>query len=397
MPRYTYVIAFPVLVALCIGINVHRYPSVSAMLSGETVESRWLGRSDFFNWQKAETASYQGYNSDADAVVDSRSSREPIPLSGSRYTSSYPASSDRDTTRDTNAASSASSSRYADSYDSGPTNGGSSSYGTSSYGSGSYDNDYDSYDYGRSDYDSYRDFPYESSPYGGSYHSSYDSGSYDSGSAGSNSSLYGSSPYSSDSYGSGSYDNRYDSDSRNTSSDGSGLTSPPQRSGYGLYDDESDDNAGYGGDTWSNGYRSDAPQPGYTSRYAPESMTDMTASTTTPDQTASAEQDSDAQTAVGGTRRTLSPKEKLDLRLAIPFALTTTRSADGDSDVYIPPDFLPATGSEIGARLFDPSGEPAVTISPVTFGTTPTDTPPVTPPPTDSDATSDSDEESDSE
>jgi hypothetical protein len=68
MPRYSHVIAFPLLIALCIGINIKRYPAVSAMLNGETVESRWLGRSEVFNFNAkpaSESASYQSYRSDS--------------------------------------------------------------------------------------------------------------------------------------------------------------------------------------------------------------------------------------------------------------------------------------------------------------------------------------------
>ena len=362
MPRYSYVIAFPVLVALCIGINIQRYPAVSAMLNGEMVESRWLGRSDIFNFNmnKAEAASYQGYHSDADTVADSRASREPIPLSDSRSTSASTSSS---ADRSVDATRSGYTSRYSSSYGSDSTGGSTSTsndssssyFGGSSYGSGSNDR------------------------------SSYSSNSYDSASD-----SYGDTGYD---YGGSSYGTS--STSSMTTSNGtspSSSSSPSPKNRYNSYDDEDEDaSVEEEQDSWSSRYggaaetsfRTDTPQPGYSSRYA----TGDNAATVSPAETSTGEtlpaaisnvtnQIVSAITSTGTessehlTAKPLSVQEKHELRLSTPFSMTQSGTKDAGSGAYIPPDFLPRNAGETADRLQTPSATATVSISPVIFGTT---------------------------
>ena len=385
MPRYSYVIVFPVLVALCIGINIQRYPAVSAMLKGETVESRWLGRSDIFNFNtnKAEAATYQGYHSEADTVADSRASREPIPLSDSRSTSASASSSaERSSTdRSVGATRSNYTSRYSSSYgsdstptssnsstnaaSSGTSNDSSSSYfGGGSYGSGSYDRS-----------------PNSSSTYGSTSDSYGDTGyDYDYG--------YGS-DYGGSSYGTGS--SRSTTMSSGTSASSSSSSSPKNR--YNSYDDEDEDETvEEEQDSWSNRYGSaaetsfqtDTPQPGYSSRYAAgdnATTTVSSAETSTAEtlpaaisnaasQIVSVIADANTESSEHLKAKTLSVQEKHDLRLLTPFSMTQSGTKVAGSDAYIPPDFLPRNADETSNRLQTPSATTAVSISPVTFGTT---------------------------
>ena len=380
MPRYSYVIVFPVLVALCIGINIQRYPAVSAMLKGETVESRWLGRSDIFNFNtnKAEAATYQGYHSDADTVADSRSAREPIPLSDSRSTASSTSSTDRSSTnRSVDATPSRYTSRYSSSYgsESTPTPSNSStnaaSSGTSNDSSSSY---------------------FGGGSYGGG---SYDRSSNSSSTYGSTSDSYGDTGYRSD-YGGSSYDasssRSTSSTSSGTSSSGSSSSSPKNR--YNSYDDEDEaESVEEEQDSWSSRYgsaaetsfRSDTPQPGYSSRYAAGDNTTTTSSAETStaetlptaisnaaSQIVSTVADASTESSEHLTAKTLSVQEKHDLRLLTPFSMTQSSAKDAGSSAYIPPDFLPRNADETADRLQTPSATAAVSISPVTFGTTET-------------------------
>jgi hypothetical protein len=126
-------------------------------------------------------------------------------------------------------------------------------------------------------------------------------------------------------------------------------------------------------------FRMDSPLPGYSSRYpninevtstqtpsatsTPVTPITPTAATTTNVSATIME----TEPTVPQTRRPLSVQEKLELRLATPFSLSLSDSQDASSDQYIPPDFLPSHENGI-VKLVDSSAEPAITISPVTFG-----------------------------
>jgi len=85
----------------------------------------------------------------------------------------------------------------------------------------------------------------------------------------------------------------------------------------------------------------------------------------------------ETESAAPLVRRTLSVQEKLELRLATPFSFTPSSSQDASSGQYIPPDFLPPHENGIVGKLVNPSTEPVVAITPVTFisGTTSVATP----------------------
>ncbi len=356
MPRYSYVIAFPVLIALCVGINIQRYPAVSAMLRGESVESRWLGRSEIFDFQNkksSETHSYQGYRSDSDNASDSRASREPIPLSGSHPSAANPSEGLK---------SASPSDRYTGSYDN-------SSYGGGSTGPST-----------ASPSDRY------SSSYGGN---SYDRGSYGDSDASSMSKkdrygLYDDKDR--NMYDAGDYDAVEDDSSdveiipsRITGSgnrDG-GMTGSPtgNRDSTDMNNNRSSWPEYSGSGSIGNTFRADSPAPGYSSRYsAGETATSVGAATTSPETpttaapagtTASA---AETEPKTPRTARPLSLQEKLELRLATPFSLTPTGPENASSGQYIPPDFLPAHENGVVGKLVDPSAEPAISIKPVAFG-----------------------------
>jgi len=419
MPRYSYVVAFPVLIAICVGVNIQRYPAVSAMLRGESVESRWLGRSGVFDFQANQTAeskSYQGYRSDSDHVADSRTSRTPIPLSDSLST---PASFTPSPISASVSAASQSvlSSRSTPASQSGSTNGGMSSGANTKTGTsasatdpdnGSYDSDFsrsrsgnrgstgstgggltggnstggsstESGSWGRDGYSRYGD-PYESRPPGGgsngltnTYSSSFDpydnsSGkdSYSDSYTASRASLV---PAWNEDRGNDNQPKDRNDGMNNVGDRSESRTSSDHRS---FRPDDYDP-----GNTGESPFRKDSPLPGYSSRYpvaddaVSSSVTSVPATTTT---TASNDTDIAATTvaetepAVPQARRPLSTQEKLELRLATPFSLSPAGSQqEASSDRYIPPDFLPPHENGIVGKLVNPSAEPVVTISPVTF------------------------------
>ena len=289
MPRYSYVIAFPVLIALCIGINIQRYPAVSAMLRGEPVESRWRGRSEVFNFRGKKSpnvTSYQSSRSDSAEAVDTKGAREPIPLSESR------SNGNSGNTGSTNANS---SERYGNSYN-GNSNSSSSNRSDSTL----------------------------STP-----PSKWDS-----------------------------YDHNYDAPSdRNNdkAADSESRTNTDKRW------PDSSTNGGIG-----NTYRTDSPAPGYSNRFSAGEGTSIPVTTST----------SAAETlpATPRTPKTLTPQEKLDLRMATPFSMSPS-SSQTSSEQYIPPDFLPAHENGVVQKLHDPSKEPAASISPVDFNATVTRNP----------------------
>ncbi|MDR1385004.1 MAG: hypothetical protein LBJ67_14320 [Planctomycetaceae bacterium] len=102
MPRYSYVIVFPVLIVLCIGINIQRYPAVSAMLQGKNLPSHCLGRAEFLETGESvssQSSAYQTADSSVSQNTNSynsmRSSRDPIPAP-TPSVSPYSASSSED-------------------------------------------------------------------------------------------------------------------------------------------------------------------------------------------------------------------------------------------------------------------------------------------------------------
>ena len=335
MPRYSYVVMFPVLIALCIGINIHRYPAVSAMLDGESVESRWLGRSEVFNFQDktSESTYYQGYRSNTGNVTGSRASREPIPMSG--LPSSHITLSDSTDTSATRT--SAGSSHWYD-----------SSYGDSSNrdSHGSRSNDVGNASSTNTSVTGTNANSFDSSaPYRNLYGSTYGTDSFP---------VNAFSPW-------GSYDDMNDeADERNTietERSESRMSSDDRetRPEYPNYYDRGSESAD------GSSYRMDSPVPGYSSRYS----FDETASTST----VPTETDTETEHDTPQFRIPLSLQEKLELRLATPFSWMPTSSQEDSSDQYIPPDFLPPPENGIAGKLVYPLNEPAATITPVTFDT----------------------------
>lgn len=401
MPRYSYVVAFPVLIAICVGVNIQRYPAVSAMLRGESVESHWLGRSGVFDFQAkptGESKSYQSYRSDSDPVTDSRTSRTPIPLSDSF---SSPATS-TPPLQSTSSSQSIMSSRSTSIFQSGVASINSTERGNDSRYNGSYDSDFyrsrsgDMGSTGLTDFSST-----ENNSYGRDNYSrqsdSYESRPFSDGSNGLADTFSSIDPYNS-SYRSDTYSNSYGDSYQNSYNTSSSPSWNDDRNNYDKPEDRND-NINYTGnrsesrtssdshyswpdyyDSGSNGentFRKDSPLPGYSSQYPATNET--TSIPVTPMAATSNVTDIDTATVAETepttpqTRRPLSLQEKLELRLATPFSFSPSGSQDASSEQYIPPDFLPPHENGIVGKLVNPSAEPAVTISPVTFisGATP--------------------------
>lgn len=393
MPRYSHVVCYPVLIAVCVVVNIHRYPAVSAMLRGEPVASRCLGTSGVFDFQANPSAgakSYRGYRSDSGPVEDFRASRAPIPLSDSPAAPSVSTA----LSQSTPSPSSAPSFQFGES----------SMNANPRTDTGLPDPDYGAYHDGffrsrsgdrenagttsRSsrDRDGYSD---DSDPYGSDSYSNTSSGLTDTYTSSTTSfTLF-------DSYNHGSGNDLYGdfrSDSHNAShaslfpawnEDRGNIDKPEDRNanldladlddtGYRSESRSSSDHR----DSWPNGpayynapenargseFRMDSPMPGYSSRYSAD---DENASTPA---AASHGTATETEPAVPQTRRLLSLQEKHELRLATPFALSPSDSQETSSDPYIPPDFLPPHENGVVGKLVDPSAEPTAIISPVTFG-----------------------------
>ena len=356
MPRYSYVIAFPVLMTLCIGINIQRYPAVSAMLQGESVESRWLGRSEVFDFENkkasAETA-YQSSRIETDEVAVSKGSREPIPLSESRaYGSSvntgstgantsdrYGSSYGSNTGSNTGSTGANSSDRYGSSFSG--SNNGLTGANTSDRYAGLYSN---SSNTGSTSANT-------SDRYGSSYNN--DTG-YNIGSTGANTS---------DRYGS-SYGDISSTVSARTSQWGSyehNYETPSDRYLEDAANSESHTNnenqwPDFGNNGSGSSFRTDTPAPGYSSRFT---AGDGSSEPTTPTST-------EAIPATPRMPRSLSLQEKLELRMATPFSLAPS-GTQTSSEQYIPPDFLPSHENGVVNELTNPSNEPATSITPIHF------------------------------
>jgi len=121
-------------------------------------------------------------------------------------------------------------------------------------------------------------------------------------------------------------------------------------------------------------FRMDSPMPGYSNRYpADDSIADDNVAVAPAPATAAVQSNrtatvTETEPIAQPTRRSLSLQEKLELRLATPFTFSLSDSQDASYDPYIPPDFLPPHENGIVGKLVDPSAEPPVTITPVTFG-----------------------------
>ena len=348
MPRYSYVIAFPVLIALCIGINIKRYPVVSTMLQGKAPESRWLGRSEIFQFRDAshsENASYQGARpGDAERESFATASREPIPLSGSRRSGT----SDVSSTDLSSDVSSSHASSYSDSITGGfrSTSLHRPSEAPDRYGS-SYDDNASEYSY-----DSLHD---DASEYLNDY------GNYVSPDA--NESLRTTADY----------ENIPSSSVTATSSSSSDASTPNWSVGH----DNSSQNesqpspysvsypSGHGS------YQTDTPTPGYSNAFVPGSTSTTDNTETRPSQPL-AEQARPIQ-ATASTSETVRPEkerpreftlqEKLELRLGSPFSLAPSASETRNSGQYIPPDFLPAHENGNIDRLVIPEAEAPTSIN----------------------------------
>jgi len=410
MPRYSYVVAFPILIAICVGVNIQRYPTVSAMLRGESVESRWLGRSEVFDFQAkptGESKSYQGYRSDSDRVTDSRASRTPIPLSDSLSSSAHSTSSSQSFTSSqsispsrstpvsqpgtastsTNSSTSTSSTEHdngsngSDFYKSRSGNTGStvttgvsstsgssprsSSTGSSSYGYDNYSNDSNSYEsrpYSNSS-NSLTDTYSSSDPYNNSSRSDSYNGSYGS--------SYSASPASSWYDNRNNYDQPEDRNGNTNSTENRSESRTPSDNRYSRPVDYG--NESIWGSSGNNTYRMDSPLPGYSNRYPAADVEEEATSTSSTPATSMNTVTSNAtatlaemESAAPQSLRPLSLQEKHELRLATPFSFSPTASQDA-SGQYIPPDFLPPHENGVVRKLINPSTEPAVTISPVTF------------------------------
>ena len=311
MPRYSCVVLFPILIALCIGINIYRYPAVSAMLQGESVEARWLGRSHVFNFKDnslSGSISYQGYRLETGDTADTRASREPIALSD------IP-SSQSDSTG-TSSSPSISYGSYGSSHSDDASN-------SRSYGSGNTD----------STAPSSSSSDWSRNSHGSDFYSANSTPQWDSYS------------YGTDRTDDRNINNTERSESRSFSNDRSSRLEYPN------------DSKRENGSSDSGMFRMDTPVPGYSSRYT----TDETASTT-----AAAESDMETEPASPHTRRFLSLQDKLELRLATPFSLTPTNSQES-SDQYIPPDFLPPHENGVVGKLSIPSDDQTVTLTPIIF------------------------------
>ena len=350
MPRYSYVVACPVLIALCVGINIKRYPAVSAMLRGEAVESRWLGRSEVFDFkakQPADSKSYQGYRTDSDDVTDSRAtSRAPIPLPSSPATLSA-------STTPLQPSASSYSTRVSQPD---ATNTNSSSTGGSLFARDSNSN----------------------------HNDSYDIDSYNGGRNGLSNMLSSPTPYNNpftgDSYresvspAENEYRNNYNQpEDRNDNIGNARDRSESRPSSDNRYFRQDDSDYYDTGSAVGNAFRMDSPMPGYSSRFPAADETDSVSVTSTSDSSSAIPTPfTETEPVAPQMRRPLSLKEKLELRLATPFSLFPSESLDVSSEQYIPPDFLPPHENGVVGKLIDPSMEPAVAISPFTFesGTT---------------------------
>ena len=426
MPRYSYVIAFPVLIALCIGINIQRYPAVSVMLHGDVPDSRWLGRSQVFQFQgspDSETGSYQGARTNTSESDNfAAGSRDPIPLSGSQrthstYSSSYSGSPDD---MGANYRSSEPVNRYGNSYNS-------DSDDDSLYNNASNHSSYSSHSTGYSTSNSTTGRntesrsastdtntsntsspsparkPIKKNPYGFDDDDvTSDAAQYGASSAG-EPHEYESipSPRSSATYDGGwgygdtsnessraSYSTSYP-DYGGTQSDRSGsnditgtsssrTTGGPNANtsnGNGDFNRDTTDGSGYGS---SNSYRYDTPAPGYSSVYTPNESNPIGGSRNDSNDDLHSDSDDSTGTQPGTSATTASARparerpraltlqEKLELRLATPFSLTPSPSTVKD-DHYIPPDFLPSHENGVANRLIVPDAEPATLISPILF------------------------------
>lgn len=436
MPRYSYVIAFPILIALCIGINIKRYPAVSEMLHGNTPESRWLGRSEAFQFRETSTsqaANYQGASSDnAEHENFVSASRDPIPLSDSRRSSSSSRTSTySDSTDGSRAMSSYRPSETSDRY-------------SSSYGGSYSDDSSDSRNSGswnsRSETPRSETSRTESSAMSGTRGGSSRTSSQETGSesggifsgiswgGSTKNNRYGSDNDTSDNVSSEENTSAYESipSSAATTSNRYGYDAsaqsesmrfpysasyPSEQNSYDLPQTTNVNRRPTAGETTSgssspdtssrNGFRSgtmfgseagsvtsdyhvDTPSPGYSSVFSPLTAdgTESPASQASTGQSPTSQATTAASTAsssltatssvetsppVRERPRTLTPQEKLELRLATPFSLTPSESEDKNGTQYIPPDFLPAHENGDIGRLVVPEAEAPTSINGITF------------------------------
>jgi hypothetical protein len=388
---------------LCIGINIQRYPAVSAMLQGKNLPSHCLGRAEFLETGESAASQSSLYQTSADHsdsqntnfYNSTRSSRDPIPASTSSA-SSYSALSSENSeyyhesyanANSTNFDESKTSSQYTQYYNN----------AENAYHS---DNSYDSAKNGESSEEygdnSNRDFnDYFSGEYAVSQNKTEDNNeekmedkndSEDDFSFSQNVPLpltkslsepvytfsstvdYSTTPKdNANDFGEISKNYRDENDKTDNADVSQNKThvdenyyqnknenrQSPQDVSHDFYQDKTPKSY-----RQPSVFRGATPQPGY-SNY-------VIAAETTPDIKESAKEPT-KENVVVSNEKTLSPQEKLERRQSMPFVLQPVSSGKNNSaNEYIPPDFLLNLDKQT-KRLSVPTTELTATIIPPNF------------------------------